>query len=164
MNMNKHSMNMTWIWISCPWIWISGSWIWMADVSIHMNMSCMNYFTFGRFMFSPSPHASLHKQKPGHFTLSPPPRSTGQITCYSFLQFFSLNLFVPTLMIFENPFFSMGQEIWHTTRKNKVSVRVLQFYSMPKNVQLESSFKSLVFFARWNRDGHKPSNVYWRAY
>ena len=45
MNMNNWSMNMTWIWISSPWIWISGPWIWIANLCIHMNMSCMNYFT-----------------------------------------------------------------------------------------------------------------------
>ena len=141
-----------WIWISRPWLWISDSWIWMADVSIHMKMSCMNYFTFGRFMFSPSPHAYLHKQKPGHFTLSPPSRSSGQITCYSFLQFFNLYLFAPTRMIFEKPLSPMDQEIWHTPSKYKVSILVLQFYRMPKKCPVRVIFQIFGLFCSMNQE------------
>ena len=48
-------MNMTWIWILCPWIWISGTWIWIANLGIHMNMSCMNYFMWDFLYPSPPP-------------------------------------------------------------------------------------------------------------
>ena len=137
MNMNKHSMNMTWIWISCPWIWISGSWIWMADVSIHMNMSCMNYFTFGWFMFSPSPYASLHKQKPGHFTLSPPPGSTGQMLFFPAI--FHFKSFRPYSDDFwKSIFFPLVKKYGTPLVSTRGQFLFCNFVVCPKNVHLSN--------------------------
>ena len=98
----------------------------MNILSMNMNIGLMNMngrcehsyeyelyelFYFWAIYVLPVPPRVPTQTKTGTFYPIPPSRSSGQITCYSFLQFFILYLFAPTRMIFENPLSPMGQEI-----------------------------------------------------
>ena len=95
----------------------------MNIMSMNMNIGLMNMngrcehsyeyelyelFYFWAIYVLPVPPRVPTQTKTATFYPIPPSRISGQITCYSFLQFFSLNLYVFTLMIFENPFFPHG--------------------------------------------------------